>query len=79
MAFRIARCEMDGDAVKARIAMAVTTLTMGVAEHITAGVARSYGEAGFNPLGGYWWARDPLGQEYRFYIEPSALDETDGF
>ena len=78
MAFRIVQCEMDGEALGARKIVAGPASTMDDAENLVARVAQSYGEAGYDPQGRYWWARDPLGQEFRFLIELSGLDETDG-
>ena len=78
MAFMIMQCEMDGEAVKFRRIVADFATTMEAAESLVARVAQSHVEAGFDGASGYWWARDPLGKEYRFVIERSAMDETDG-
>ena len=78
MAFMIMQCEMDGETIKARRIVADLAPTMEAAENLVARVAQSYVEAGFDGARGFWWARDPLGKEYRFFIERDALDETDG-
>lgn len=69
---------MDGETVKARLLLAGFASTMDAAEKFVARVAQSYDDAGFDAVRGFWWARDPLEQEYRFLIELAALDETDG-
>ena len=76
--YRIMQCEMDGETVKSCRLVAGLASTTEAAENLVARVAQAMGELGFDAVRGFWWARDPLGQEFRFFIELAAFDETDG-
>jgi hypothetical protein len=78
MEYRIMQCEMRDGGVIARKIVGGPTESLEAAEGLAIRLAHSHSEAGFDGNGRYWWARDPLGREFRFAIERTGLDETDG-
>lgn len=78
MTFRLVQCEMSGDEVSCRIVVADQISTTAEAEAMAASASTRFPEAGHIREHGYWWGREPNGRTFRFYVEVSDFDETDG-